>query len=37
VFEALVKCGMPLPVHGEVVDPEVDVFDRESPSSSGYG
>ncbi|MBL8372990.1 dihydroorotase [Accumulibacter sp.] len=26
---ALEECGLPLLVHGEVVDPEVDVFDRE--------
>jgi len=27
---ALEKCGMPLLVHGEVTDPDVDVFDREA-------
>ena len=29
VFEAMEKYGMPLLVHAEVTDPEVDVFDRE--------
>lgn len=29
VFEAMEACGMPLLVHGEVTDPQVDVFDRE--------
>src|SRR5512145_383548 len=29
VLEAMEKHGMPLLVHGEVSDPEVDVFDRE--------
>ena len=29
VFEAMEKAGMPLLVHGEVTDPDVDVFDRE--------
>lgn len=29
VFERLQKIGMPLLIHGEEVDPEVDVFDRE--------
>ena len=29
VLEAMEKQGMPLLVHGEVTDPEVDVFDRE--------
>ena len=29
-LEAMQKGGMPLLVHGEVTDPEVDVFDRES-------
>lgn len=29
VFGALEQAGMPLLVHGEVVDPAVDVFDRE--------
>lgn len=28
-LEAMQACGMPLLVHGEVVDPEVDIFDRE--------
>jgi len=23
------ECGIPLPVHGEVVGPDVEVFDRE--------
>lgn len=30
VFEAMEACGMPLLVHGEVTDPDVDIFDRES-------
>lgn len=29
-LDALEKCGMPLLVHGEVTDPNVDVFDREA-------
>lgn len=29
VFEAMQREGMPLLVHGEVTDPEVDIFDRE--------
>jgi len=29
VLEAMEKHGMPLLVHGEVTDPEVDIFDRE--------
>ena len=29
-FEAMQRAGMPLLVHGEVTDPEVDVFDREA-------
>lgn len=29
-LEAMEKAGMPLLVHGEVTDPEVDIFDRES-------
>ncbi|MGE0355628.1 MAG: dihydroorotase [Burkholderiales bacterium] len=29
VFEAMAAAGMPLLLHGEVTDPEVDVFDRE--------
>ena len=29
VLEAMEKAGMPLLVHGEVTDPQVDVFDRE--------
>jgi dihydroorotase len=28
-LEAMVRCGMPLLVHGEVTDPQVDIFDRE--------
>lgn len=30
VLERLARIGMPLLVHGEVTDPEVDVFDREA-------
>jgi dihydroorotase len=30
VLEAMEGAGLPLLVHGEVVDPEVDVFDREA-------
>jgi dihydroorotase len=30
VLEAMAAAGMPLLVHGEVTDPEVDVFDREA-------
>ncbi len=30
VLEAMAGAGMPLLVHGEVTDPEVDVFDREA-------
>ena len=30
VLEAMAAVGMPLLVHGEVTDPEVDVFDREA-------
>ncbi|WP_415718002.1 dihydroorotase [Maridesulfovibrio sp.] len=29
VLEAMQEIGMPLSVHGEVVDPRVDIFDRE--------
>jgi len=29
-LEAMQDCGLPLLVHGEVTDPEVDVFDREA-------
>ncbi len=29
-LEAMEKVGMPLLVHGEVTDPEVDIFDREA-------
>lgn len=28
--EAMEKCGLPLLVHGEVTDPDIDVFDREA-------
>jgi len=30
VFETMEELGMPLLLHGEVADPEVDVFDREA-------
>jgi len=30
VFEAMQRIGMPLLVHGEVTDPEIDIFDREA-------
>lgn len=30
VFDALAEAGVPLCVHGEVTDPEVDIFDREA-------
>ena len=30
VFDVMQSLGMPLLVHGEVVDPDVDVFDREA-------
>lgn len=30
VLERMQKLGMPLLVHGEVVDPEIDIFDREA-------
>ena len=30
VLAAMQECGMPLLVHGEVTDPEVDLFDREA-------
>lgn len=29
-LEAMQACGMPLLVHGEVTDPDVDIFDREA-------
>lgn len=29
-LEAMQRAGMPLLVHGEVTDPEIDIFDRES-------
>ncbi len=30
VFERMAEIGLPLCVHGEVTDPEVDIFDREA-------
>ena len=30
VFEAMQRAGVPLLVHGEVTDPDIDVFDREA-------
>ena len=30
VLETMQECGLPLLVHGEVTDPEVDIFDREA-------
>ncbi|SLM63702.1 MULTISPECIES: dihydroorotase [Dickeya] len=30
ILEAMQKLGMPLLVHGEVTDPQVDIFDREA-------
>jgi len=30
VFEAMARAGMPLLVHGEVTDPDIDIFDREA-------
>jgi dihydroorotase len=30
VFERMAALGMPLLIHGEVTDPEIDVFDREA-------
>jgi dihydroorotase len=30
VFDAMAEAGMPLLVHGEVTDPSIDMFDRES-------
>ena len=30
IFERMQEIGMPLLVHGEVTDPEVDIFDREA-------
>jgi dihydroorotase len=30
VLEAMARSGMPLLIHGEVTDPEVDIFDREA-------
>ena len=29
-LDAMEKAGMPLLVHGEVTDPDVDIFDREA-------
>src|SRR5262249_12512322 len=30
VFERMVAIGMPLLIHGEVTDPDIDIFDREA-------
>ncbi|MEM9709837.1 MAG: dihydroorotase [Pseudomonadota bacterium] len=30
VFETMAEIGLPLLVHGEVTDPEIDIFDREA-------
>jgi len=30
VLDIMQKCGIPLLVHGEVTDPEIDIFDREA-------
>jgi len=30
VLQTMAECGLPLLVHGEVTDPDVDVFDREA-------
>lgn len=30
VFETMAEIGLPLCVHGEVTDPEIDIFDREA-------
>ena len=30
VLEAMAEIGLPLCVHGEVTDPDVDIFDREA-------
>ena len=30
VLEMMAECGLPLLVHGEVIDPKVDIFDREA-------
>jgi dihydroorotase len=30
VFERMARIGMPLLIHGEVTDPDVDIFDREA-------
>lgn len=30
VFEAMARAGLPLLLHGEVTDPDVDIFDREA-------
>ena len=37
VFEAMQEIGLPLLVHGEVTDPEVDVFDREAVFIERHG
>jgi len=37
VFEAMQEVGLPLLVHGEVTDPEVDVFDREAVFIERHG
>jgi len=37
VFEAMQEAGLPLLVHGEVTDPAVDVFDRESVFIERHG
>jgi dihydroorotase len=37
VFEAMQEAGLPLLVHGEVTDPEVDVFDREAVFIERHG
>jgi dihydroorotase len=37
VFEAMQQVGLPLLVHGEVTDPDVDVFDREAVFIERHG
>ena len=37
VFEAMQEIGLPLLVHGEVTDPDVDVFDREAVFIERHG
>jgi dihydroorotase len=37
VFEAMQEVGLPLLVHGEVTDPDVDVFDREAVFIDRHG